>query len=193
MSKAKQTSTTTDRRRFLRLAASTAAATAFLAAPAFANTRDDKRLLATIAEAHATVKHYTDTGERSHACYELVQADPEKPEGGPVDFAAAERESGSRLSERALMRLWHERKDAIYRRHGYDTASDEWNATGDRLRSLLRRICATRPRTVEGASAKAALFAAALEADCWDAEDLAEYGLPVLAADLGRLARGDAA
>jgi hypothetical protein len=193
MSKVRQSTTLTNRRRFLRLAASTAAATALLAAPALANTRDDKRLLATIAEARATVRHYTETGERSHACYELVQADPDKPHGGPVDFAAVERENGSPLSERALMRLWYERKDAIYRRHGYDTASDEWNATGDRLRSLLRRICATRPRTVEGASAKAALFSAALEADCWDTEDLAEYGLPVLVADLGRLTKGDAA
>jgi hypothetical protein len=191
MSKAQDS--TTNRRRFLRLAASTAAATALLAAPALASGRDDKRLLATIAEAHATVTRFTETGERSHACYELVQADPEKPEGGPVDFAAAERENGSPLSERALMRLWHERAAAVYRRHGHDKASDEWNGTGDRLRALLRRICATRPRTVEGAAAKAALFSAAVEADCWDAEDLAEYGLPVLVADLGRLAKGGAA
>jgi len=164
-----------------------------LAAPALAKGRDDTRLLATIAKAHAAVEHYSETRERAHACYELVQADPEKSDLSPCEFADTELESGSPLSRRALLRLWHERHDAVYRRHGYGAASNEWNASGRRLRALLSRVCATQPRTVEGASAKAALFAAALNVDCWDDEDLIEYGLPVLVADLGRLAKGGAA
>jgi hypothetical protein len=52
-----------------------------------------RRFLATIAKAHEAVQNYTEARERAHACYELVQADPDKPQGGPVDFAVAERET----------------------------------------------------------------------------------------------------
>jgi hypothetical protein len=190
MSKAKQDAITpTNRRRFLRLAASTAAATAFLSAPALARGRDDARLFAVIDRVRPLLVAYTAAAERSHAAFALVEADPDRintPRGW-VDEQIA---NGSPLSERLLFRLESARTQAVYARHGYDVASDEWNRLGHELRSVhLPRLLSMRPRTTEGARDKWRLvFEAFRETDQWDPEDFDEFLVPAMLADLGRLA-----
>jgi hypothetical protein len=76
----------------------------------------------------------------------------------------------------------------IWRQTGYDAASEKRNKKRQTLRPMLRRIRRLRPRTAEALSAKSALLKMALDADHWDNEDFIEYGLPVLIADLARLA-----
>ena len=185
----------TNRRRFLRLAGTTAVATAFLAAPTLAKGCDDTRLFATIARIRPLLAAHAGAEERARAGHALVEADPDKPVGTPIDFAATERDKGSPLSERTLLRLWHKRSAAVYRRHGYDVASDEWNRLGHELRFVhLPRLLSMRPRTAEGAHAKWRLvFEGFRETDQWDPEDFDEFMVPALLADLERLAKGGAA
>jgi len=98
------------------------------------------------------------------------------------------------LGERALARLWHERQNRVWDRHGAKAAFQEWNALCRRVRVLFERIAATRANTAAGASAKAALFLDALQgSEPWDEEDAAEVAFPSLAADLARLAAKTAA
>ena len=147
--------TTSSRRRFLRLAASTAAATALLAAPALAKGRDDTRLFAMIARIRPLLSAHAAAEERAHATHALVMADPELPHGGPTLWVDKQIADGSKLTRRALCRLCDARTAAVYRRHGYDVASDEWNRTGHDLRTVhLPRLLSMRPRTAEGAHEK---------------------------------------
>jgi hypothetical protein len=105
MSKAKQNPTTVSaRRRFLRLAASTAAATALLSAPALATTDPDKRFLAMIGRARTLVDRYIAAQTRAHQTYEAASADPEMPEY-PQAFLAAMRERGSLMSDAAIEKM----------------------------------------------------------------------------------------
>jgi hypothetical protein len=189
MSKAQNS--TTNRRRFLRLAGVTAAATALLAAPALAKGRDDTRLLAMIARIRPLLSAHAAAEERAHATHALVLADPELPHGGPTLWVDKQIASGSALSRRALHRLERARTEAIYRRHSYDVASDEWNRTGHELRTVhLPRLLSMRPRTAEGARDKWRLAVEAFrETDQWEPEDFDEFMVPALLADLERLAR----
>src|ERR1700726_421049 len=106
MSKANQ-NPTTNRRRFLRLAASTAAATALLATPALA-ARNDARLFAMIGRVRPMLAALTAAGDRAQSAYASADADPDMP-GGQVSFVRDMRERGSLLSEEALERLWDAR------------------------------------------------------------------------------------
>jgi hypothetical protein len=190
MSKANPNAITpTNRRRFLRLAAGTAAATALLSAPALAKGRDDTRLFAMIARVRPLLSAHAAAEERSHAAYALVEADPDRIDT-PVGWVDEQLANGSPLSRRALCRLCDARTAAVYRRHGYDTASDEWNRLGHELRSVhLPRLLSMRPRTTEGARDKWRLvFEAFRETEQWDPEDFDEFMVPALLADLKRLA-----
>jgi hypothetical protein len=180
--------TTSSRRRFLRLAASTASATALLAAPALAKSRDDTRLFAMIARVRPLLVAYTAAAERSRAAFALVEADPDRI-NTPRGWVDEQLANGSPLSRRALCRLCDARIAAVYRRHGYDVASDEWNRLGDELRGNLRHLLAMRPRTTQGAHEKWKLvFEGYAETNQFEPEDLEEYLAPAVLADLGRLA-----
>jgi hypothetical protein len=97
---------------------------------------------------------------------------------------------GSPAASNAEFAALERTRKKIWRQVGYDTASNHRNKARDVLCPMLRRICRLRPRTVWTLSAKAALFKTALDVDFWDGEDFIEYGLPVLVADLARLAKG---
>jgi hypothetical protein len=182
--------TTTNRRRFLRLAASTAAASALLATPALAKGRDDTRLLAMIARIRPLLAAHAAAEKRARETHALVEADPDRIDTprGWVDEQIA---NGSPLSERVLFRLERARTQAVYARHGYDVASDEWNRLGHELRAVhLPRLLAMRPRTAEGAHEKWKLvFKAFQETEQWDVEDFDEFMVPAMLADLKRLGK----
>lgn len=182
--------TTSSRRRFLRLAGVTAAATALLPAPALAKSRDDTRLYALIARIRPLLSAHAAAEERAHATHALAMADPELPHGLPVLWVDDQIANGSKLSRRALLRLERARTEAVYRRHGYDVASDEWNRTGHELRVVhLPRLLSMRPRTAEGVHEKwKIVFQGYAETDQWYPEDFDEFLVPAVLADLKRLA-----
>jgi hypothetical protein len=185
MSKAQNS--TTNRRRFLRLAGVTAAATALLAAPALA-TRNDARLFAMIARVRPMLAALTAAGERAHSAYALADADPDMP-GGQISFVRDMRERGSLLSEDALERLWEARANTVRNRHGYHAAYDQWNTLDSEFRPILARLLAMRPNTAQGALEKWQLvFAGHLETSQCEPEDVEEFLMPAMLADLKRLA-----
>ena len=187
MSKAKSPNTT-DRRRFLRLAGATAAATALLAAPALAKGRDDTRLFALIGRVRPLLAALTAADERAHSAYAFADADPDMP-GGQVSFVRDMRERGSLLSEEALERLWDARANTVRNRHGYHPAYDRWNTLDSEFRPVLARLLAMRPNTAQGALEKWQLvFAGHLETSQCEPEDVEEFLMPAMLADLARLA-----
>jgi len=196
MSKATQNSSTTpaSRRRFLRLAASSAAAVTLLATPALAKGRDDTRLFAMIARVRPLLAAHAAAEERAHAAHALVEADPDTV-ASPAAWVGEQQAGGSQLSERVLYRLCRARSEAVYERHGYRAASDEWNQLGHELRAVhLPRLLSMRPATMAGAHEKWRLvFEAFREVDQWEPEDFDEFMVPALVADLGRLAKGGGA
>ena len=186
MSKANQ-NPTTNRRRFLRLAGATAAATAFLATPALA-ARNDARLFALIGRVRPMLAALTAAGECAHSAYAFVDADPDMP-GGQVSFVRDMRERGSLLSEEALERLWDARANTVRNRHGYHPAYDQWNTLDSEFRPVLARLLTMRPNTAQGALEKWQLvFAGHLETSQCEPEDVEEFLMPAMLADLARLA-----
>jgi hypothetical protein len=191
MSKANPNAITpTNRRRFLRLAAGTAAATALLAAPALANGRDDTRLLAMIARVRPLLSAHAAAEKRAHQTHALADADPDMPQGSPTAWIDEQRAKTPFLSGRVINRLYWARARKVWARHGYSAASDEWNRLGHELRFVhLPRLLSMRPRTAEGAWDKWRLvFDGFRETEQWDPEDFDEFMVPALLADLKRLA-----
>jgi len=88
----------------------------------------DARLRASVARARSLIEPYLAAQAESRRTFGLVQDDPELP---TWEFAEAERAKGSTLSDRALRRLERVRRERVYRRHGYDTASRAWWGAGD--------------------------------------------------------------
>ena len=185
----KASNSNTDRRRFLRLAGTTAAAVAVLAPPALAAGPDpDKRFLAMIVRTRAIVDQYVAAQSRAHETYAAAEADPEMPGYSHV-FLEAMRQQGSLMSDATIEKMRRYRSDRVRARHGYDVASDAWNAAGDLARPAIERAMAVRPNTVAGALAKWQLAQlVSLRTDIWESEDIEETVFPALVADLARLA-----
>jgi len=149
----------------------------------------DTRLLATIARVRPRLSALSAAKERSHAAYALAEADPDMPAGGPGALISDMQAQGSLLSARLIERLWKARVDTVQNRYGHHEAYDEWNRLDHDFRPILARVLAMRPRTAEGAYEKWRLvFEGYAETDQWGPEDFDEFMVPVLLADLERLA-----
>jgi hypothetical protein len=137
----------------------------------------DRRILDAVKAAKTALAEYRVICREANRLYHEAQCHPDMPErlGGaasPAEFKAR---------ERATRKIWHQT--------GYDVTADRRNEMrAKRLRPMFRRICRLRPRTVEGMSAKASALGMAFDVDYWDKDDFMEYALPVLLADLARLA-----
>jgi hypothetical protein len=139
-------------------------------------TAADHRIIDAVKAAKAALAEYRVICRETHRLYHEAQCHPEMPEhfgqtASPAEFTARERA-----------------RKKIYRQTGYDVAANGREKARDRLRPMLRRICRLRPQTVGVLSAKAALLKMALDVDYWDKDDFMEYAVPVLLADLARLA-----
>lgn len=90
---------------------------------------------------------------------------------------------------RQLLRLHGERSERVFRRHGYDVAYERFNQISDALDALASEISRMRPKTMQGAAAKAEILAS-IEANEELAESVCLYdgSAKILAADLSRLA-----
>jgi hypothetical protein len=149
----------------------------------------DRRLLDAVKATRAATVEYRVAHRESERLYHEAECHPDMPEiyerrafGKPRTPMSNEAFKAANL---ARVKVW--------RTVGYDFAHRKREEAWKRLRPLLRRVCALRPQSVGALSAKAATLKTALDVDFWDDEDFVECGLPVLLADLERLAKGGAA
>jgi hypothetical protein len=118
-----------------------------------------------VARARALIDEHARLRPERDRTYEAASSNPEWPIYSSPAWVAEEAALNARLPRHVVNRIRNKRYQRVSARHGYDIAWEACNDAFDAARVAVRRVLVIRPRTVNGANAKAAALGLALAHD----------------------------